>query len=157
MLVEKYDRAVIIHYASWKCRGITRSILEAELYAVSTCYDYCIVLLLDMTNILSKPIPVEIFTDSKSIFHTVKKSTSISEMLLLIDLSAFIEAYTTGTIQNIGYILSECNVGNPLTKKMKSDILIKHLEAETLSHPVSQWKIYVTLETSSKLKKLDDT
>ena len=73
VLVDKFDRAAIIHYDSWKCRRITRSILAAEVYAVSACNDYCIALSVDMTSMLSERIPMEIFTDSNTIFDTVTK------------------------------------------------------------------------------------
>lgn len=115
VLIDKYDKATIILYSLWKCRRITRSIIAAEVYAGSICYCSSITLSVDMASILSKPIPVEIFIDSKSIFDTIKKLTSIMEKRLLIDLSASREAYTTGAIQNVWHILTQYNLADPLT------------------------------------------
>ena len=107
----------IIHYSSWKCKRVTRSILAAEVHALTACFDYCFTVAHDLTTILSHPIPIEIFTDSKSIFDTGTKLTSVTEKHLLIDLSPLREAYISGQIRNLANVLSQYSFADPLTKK----------------------------------------
>ena len=128
LLCEDNGNASIIHFSSWKCRRVTRSILAAEVYALTVCFDYCFTVAHDLSAILSLPVPFEIFTDSKSIFDTVAKLTSVTEKRLLIDITSLHEAYVSGQIKNLGHVLSEYNVADPLTKKMKSDVLEKLLQ-----------------------------
>ena len=54
VLTDKYNKAAIIHYSSWKRGTIARSILAPEVYAVSACYDYCITFSVGIASILSK-------------------------------------------------------------------------------------------------------
>ncbi len=61
---------------------------------------------------------------------------------LLIDLSALREAYVSGAVHNLGHILSEYIIADPLTKKMNHTTLIKLLEKGTIHHPVNQWIIH---------------
>ncbi len=37
----KNDHAAIIHYGSWKCQRVTRSVLGAEVHAFSHCLLFC--------------------------------------------------------------------------------------------------------------------
>ena len=83
LLCNENGNALIIYYSSWKCKRVTRSILEAELYALMTCFDYCFTVAHDLSTILSHPIPIEIFTHSKYIFDTVTKLTSVTEKFYL--------------------------------------------------------------------------
>lgn len=141
-LCDKHDNASILHYASWKSRRVANSVLAAEVHALTSCYDYSYTIAHDLSNILSQKIPIEIFTDSKSIFDTITKLKSITEKRLLIYLSALREAYTSGEIRNMGHILTSYNVADPLTKKMNSTIMTQLLETGKLSHPVNQWIIH---------------
>ena len=102
------------------------------------CFDYCFTVAHDLSTILSSPISIEIFTDSKSIFGTITKLTSVPEKFLLMDLSALREAYVTGQIKNLEHVLSQCNVADPLTKKINSGLLEKLLRTGKLSHPINQ-------------------
>ena len=71
----------------------------------------------DLSTILSQPIPIEIFTDLKSIFDTVTKLTSVTEKRLLLDLSSLREANLSGQIKNLAHVLSQYNVADGHTKK----------------------------------------
>eukprot|EP00171_Calliarthron_tuberculosum_P023237 IDg23237t1 len=123
LLADDNGKASVIHYASWKCRRVTRSVLAAEIYALSACFDFCFTFAHDLANILGKKIPIFLFTDSKSIFDTITKLSSVSEKRLLIDISSLRQSYSSGEISNIGHILSEFNPADPLTKKMNSPLL----------------------------------
>ncbi len=40
VLADGKGNACLIHYAYWKSRRVTRSVLSAEVYALSACFDY---------------------------------------------------------------------------------------------------------------------
>lgn len=40
LLKDKHDNAALIHYGSWKYHRVVRSVIGAEIYAVSHCLDY---------------------------------------------------------------------------------------------------------------------
>lgn len=136
-LCNKFDNASILHYASWKFPRVPNSVLAAEVHTLTSCYDYSYSIAHVLSSILNRKVPIEIFTDSKSIFETVSKLTSITEKRLLIYLLALRKAYTSGEIRNVGHILTNYNVADSLTEKMSSTIIIQLLETRKHSHPVN--------------------
>lgn len=107
LLKDKGANASLIHYASRKCRRVTRSILSAEVHAFSTCYDYALTLSHDLTQILSRKIPALLYTDSKSLFDTITKLSTVCEKRSLIDIAALREAYISGEQCNVAHISSQ--------------------------------------------------
>lgn len=97
-----------------------------------------------LSKMLSIKIPVELFTDSKSIFATITKLTSIKEKRLLIDLTKLRHAYTSGRIRNLGHIQTEFNIADPLTKKMNSAFLSTLPDTGKLERPVNHWILHPT-------------
>ena len=51
LLCDDHGNASIIHYSSWKCKRVTRSILAAEVYALTACFDYCFIIAHDLSTI----------------------------------------------------------------------------------------------------------
>ncbi len=116
ILKDKFDKASIIHYGSWKCHRVTRSVLGAEIYAFSHCLDFTLALANDLFLILGRKVKTLMFTDSKCLFDTITKLTSISEKRLLIDVAAIREMYTSGDLSNVAHISSRHNLANVFTK-----------------------------------------
>ena len=131
-------RCSIIHYASWKCRRVTRSVLAAEAHAFSTCFDFSYALQHEVSNITGQEVPIIMFTDSKCLFDTITKLTSISEKRLLIDVAALRQSYVNGELFNIGHISSTYNLADPLTKRTNSKLLDEVMQNGVLEHPVNQ-------------------
>lgn len=71
-LCDNDDNASVLHFSSWKSGRVTRSVLAAEVYALSECYDYC---------------------------STVAKLSSVSEIRLLIGLSALHQRFASADAQ----------------------------------------------------------
>ncbi len=113
VLCDAHENANMLHYASWKSRRITRSILVAEVYAFSAYFDYAFTAAHDLSGMPGQTIPIHLITEPKSIFDTITKLSSVSEKRLLIDIAALRQAYTSGEIENIGHISSAHNVADP--------------------------------------------
>ncbi len=128
----KFRNANVIHYSSWKSPRVVRSSSAAEVYALTTFFDYCLAFAQDLSFILGKEIPVYLITDSKSLFDTVTKLTSITEKRLLIDVSSIRQSYYSSEIRKIGHVRSECNLADPLTKRMASKTLANLLRTGKL-------------------------
>ena len=148
LLVDKHNKSCVIHYASWKCRRVTRSVLAAEIYAFAACLDYCITLRHDLQSMISRPVPIEIFTDSKSLFDTITKLTWLSEKRLLIDVSAIRESYYAGDLDDVAHLSPEYNHADCLTEDKDSTLLRTLMTTGTLRHPVNQ---LIVKENQSRL------
>ena len=127
LLKDKNDKACIIHYGSWKCQRVTRSVLGAETFAFAFTLDFCLVFSHDLSSMLGKRIPVLIFTDSKCLFDTITKLSTVAEKRLLIDIATIRESYSTGDLTNVAHILSKFNIADALTREAKDDNLLCNL------------------------------
>ena len=65
LLKDKSDKAAIIHYGSWKCRRVTRSVLGSEVLAFANCLDFVLALANYLSGILNRKISTLMYTDSK--------------------------------------------------------------------------------------------
>lgn len=95
------------------------------------------------------------FTDSKSLFDLVTKTSYTAEKRLMIDITCISDALKLGDIDNIGHISSEHNPADFFTK-LKAGILqeIKH---RILHHPVQQWIIIKDSGTKRETKTTEAT
>ena len=142
LLKDKDENATIIHYGSLNCRRVTRSVLGAEVYAFNHYLDYLLALAHDISSIIDCKIKTVMFTDSKSLFDTITKLSTVSEKRLLIDISAICENYTTRDLSNIAHVRSNNNIANILTNtKTGNSLHLELMSSARLSHPISQWII----------------
>ena len=56
------------------------------------------------------------FTDSKSLFDTITKLSTVSEKRLLVDISSIREIYTNRNLLNVARVSSRHNIANVFTK-----------------------------------------
>ena len=76
-------------------------------------------------------------TDSLSLFDVVTKATLTTEKRLMIDIKVK-DTYHRNEIENIGFIRSEYNPSDALTKVKPSSILEIILSSSQLIYPVEQ-------------------
>jgi len=94
-----------------------------------------------LRSMVDREIPVLIMTDSKSLFDTITKLTTVSEKRLLIDIAAIRETYRTGDLTNVAHVSTEYNLADSFTKKTRSTQLRGLMETGTIDHPINQWII----------------
>ncbi len=138
VLKNKNDPAAIVHYGSWKCSRVTRSVLGSEAYAFSHALDFVLALARDMSALFSRKISTVMFTDSKCPFDAVTKLSTVSEKRLLIDISAIRDSYTNSELSNVAHVCSKFNLAYVFTKE-KADLsmLKKLMKTGYLNHPIS--------------------
>ncbi len=132
LLKYKYENAYIIHYVSWKCKRVTRSVLGAEVYAFSHCLDFVLVLVLDLSSILSRKVSTVVFKDSRCLFTAAKKRP-------LIDIAAIRENYSIGDLTNVAHVASRYNLANAFTEASADRTILRNvMKTGRLDHPVNQ-------------------
>ena len=155
-LCDKENRCNIIHYASWKCKRITRSVLAAEVCAFSSCFDFSYTLQSDLKELTGRKIPIVMFTDSKCLFDTITRLKSVTEKRLLIDIASLRQSYTRGELFNIGHVYSQHNLADSLTKRVKSKLLTNAMMKGKLEHPVNQWIVHYKPASASETERERD-
>ena len=93
-LADESDAAVSIIFKSYKARRVTRSVMAAEVISFSDMFDACYTLAQDLKPMLrNTQIPIQLYTDSKSLFDVISKGTRTSEKRLMFDIFAAREGF----------------------------------------------------------------
>ena len=65
----------------------------------------------------TKSLPIEIYTDSKSLYDAIKSKKNVLEKRLRIDIATLGEVFERKIIKNIHNTSTKTNLANALTKK----------------------------------------
>ena len=96
----------------------------------------------DLSNILNRKVKTVLLTDSKCLFDTITKMTTVAEKRLLIDIACIRESYSNGDLSNVAHLSSAHNLANSLTKaKPDPTQIIDLMTNGYLNHAISQWII----------------
>ena len=69
-------------------------------------FDYAFIIRYDLRSILGKHIPLQMLTNSKSLFDFITNSSITTECRLMIDIKAVCEAYKSMLISDVGLLRS---------------------------------------------------
>lgn len=136
LLFYAYGKCNILHFSYYKSKRVTRSVMGAEVLAFADGFDYAYLLRRDLQHILDQPLPLAMLTDSERLFKTIAKSTTTTEKLLMIDIQAAREAYGKQEISDVGWIRSEDNPADGLTKPAPCEALERLLDTGMGNVPV---------------------
>lgn len=107
-MCDKYDNANVIYYSSHKSRRIVRSVLGGEVYAFADAFDVPYTVK-DLEAMLGRSVRLQMFTDSKSLFDIITKSSTTTEKRLLIVVKFIREAYGKLKFSDVGFVRSDNN------------------------------------------------
>jgi hypothetical protein len=117
VIVDKNNQANIVHWASVKCRRVTRSVLASELYAMSLGFDNAAVIKSTVQQILNRPIDLTIYIDSKSLYDCLVRLGSTHEKRLMVDIMCLRQSYERREIAQVVWIDGKHNVADAMTKE----------------------------------------
>ena len=109
--------------------------------AFADAFDMAFCIKNDLQVMLKRYIPLNMFTDSLSLFHGMTTSTTTTEKLLMIYLKSVKECYQKKEIDNIAHVRTNFNPTDALTKFKRNSVLKLTLSDGKLEHPVDQWII----------------
>lgn len=106
-----------LHYASYKCKRVVRSVLGGELHGPAEAYDHSFLVPHDFANLFVVSCPLILLTDSMSLLnlliHTWKASP---EKRLMNEITAIREDLERRDISDFGWLRSGENVADAFTK-----------------------------------------
>ena len=139
LLADKYGKCNVLHYASYKSRRVTRSVLGAEVYAFADAFDFAYVIKHDLEEILGQRVPLQMLTDSRSLFDVIVKNSTTAERRLMIDIKDVRESYEQQLISNVGFVRSADNPADAFTKVKHCDSLHRILSTGNIDLHVEEW------------------
>ena len=93
-LVDKDNKANILHWSSIKCKRVTRSVLASELYGMAHGFDTGAAIKATIEKILQlERLPLILCTDSKSLYNCLVKLGTTQEKRLTVDLMCLRQSY----------------------------------------------------------------
>ena len=138
-LADKDDNCHPLYWSSHKSKRVSRSVLGSETMAFADAFDMTYAIKRDIELMTNQPIPISMLTDSLSLFDVITKSTITTEKRLMIDLKVVKDSYHRNELRNIGFIRSENNPADALTKVKKCPVLDQVLADSALHHRIEQW------------------
>lgn len=120
--------------------------MGAEVLAFADRFDYAFLLKHDLQRIIGDDLPLAMRTDSESLFKTIVKSTTTTDKRLMIDIQAARESYGKQEISDIGWIRSEDNPADGLTKPTPCRALEHLLHTGSLDVNIQQWVLRTQLK-----------
>ncbi|KAA8494373.1 Retrovirus-related Pol polyprotein from transposon TNT 1-94 [Porphyridium purpureum] len=114
-LGDNTERVHYLHAQSNKCRQVAHSVLSAELLALCHAFDFAEAI---QTELLRHglSVPIVLATDSKQVFDSVTRSTTMTEKRLLVRMLVLRQGLADLRISQILHVPGALNIADALTK-----------------------------------------
>lgn len=131
----------VIHYTSHKTKRVCKSILAAELLAMTDGFDIGYAITYSVKQMTNRShVDLTIATDSRSLFCLAITLGQTTERRLQIDLAAIREAYERRDIANLVWISGKSNPADDLTKcDKRNGILETILRTNKFQAEMESW------------------
>lgn len=127
-------------FKSCKALRVTRSVFMAELIAFCDMFDASFTLSEELRCFVPVfPIPVNLYTNSKTLFDI--RGSRTSEKRFMLDIACDREVFKKNEISHIGFIRSSDNIAGGITKPMTQQFLVSTIASGKLDVNVEQWII----------------
>ena len=100
LLGDHTGAVVPINFKSYKSGRVTRSSMAGEVIAFSDLFDVATTLANELELILSRKVPVQLFTYSKSLFDVISKGSRTSEKRMMLDICRALRPRVAGRRQS---------------------------------------------------------
>jgi hypothetical protein len=115
---------------------VTRSVLAAELYALSAAYDIGFSLRYTLSILLQRTVEMLFCTDAKTLWDSVTSLCTTEERRLSIDIAGLRQAYRCGELRHLGRIANEYTPADAMTKRKPGGYFMQILRNGRIDHPV---------------------
>ncbi len=92
------------HFESYKSKRIVLSPMASEVVAFGDFLDTAACISSELQNVYNRKIPLQLFSDSKSLFDVISTGSRTSEKRLMLDIAAAREGSRDSILSNIGFI-----------------------------------------------------
>ncbi len=92
--------------------------MARKVIASSDLLDVAPTLSAELALFFGRKVPVQLLTNSKSLFDVISKRTRMSEKSTMLGIAAARESFRDKVISYIGFVHSSQNLANGLTKRM---------------------------------------
>lgn len=100
-LMDDTGRVNWLHFRSYKCKRVVRSVLGGETHAFVDSFEAAYAIRHDLETMIGRPVTLSMVTDSDSLFKVIVQSSTTTERRLMIDIQAGREAYQERKIDNM--------------------------------------------------------
>jgi hypothetical protein len=140
-LRDKCGNVQVLSWFSKKYPRVVSSILAGETIAAVTVFDLAFAIQHALEEATQRKLELELFlfTDSYSLFQTIIRYQSVREKRLLVDHSILRQGYRKKEIANVGFVLSEYMVADPMTKICRNALLDEAMRTGKLDDPVAEY------------------
>jgi hypothetical protein len=135
-LVDATGCANLLCWSSRKCERETRSVLAAELYALSAAYDMGFAIRHTLSTLLHRTVEMHVFTDSQTLWNSVTSLCKTEEKSLSIDVAGLRQACRTGELRHFGRVQTRYNPADSMTERKASTYLVEILNTGIMTPPV---------------------
>lgn len=90
-------------------------------------------------KVRGKQIPVQLFTDNKSLFDVISESSQTSKKRSMLDIATAREGFREKLISGIGFVRGNANLADRLTKAMIQAVLRNVFMSGYLEVQPKQW------------------
>jgi hypothetical protein len=127
-LIDAINTTNVLHWSSVKCKRVTRSVLAAELYAITHDFDVDSVLKAILTKTFDVLILLILVTDSKSLYDCLIRLEITVEKRLMIDVMILRKSYERREIIEIKWIDESNNFVDSIIKtSFKAFLALKQI------------------------------
>ena len=113
--------------------------MAGKVIAFSDLLDVAVTLAAELKSLLRRLVPVQLFTDSKSLFDVISKGSRTSDKWMMLDIAAARGGFRDKVISEIGFVRTSDIVANGLTKGMSQAVLRDVISTGELNVRAEQW------------------
>lgn len=134
-----HGKANVIHYGSLKYKRVTRSVLAAELFAMVHGFDVASTIRLTLNAMMDRVIPLNVYTDSRSLYDCLLRINQTTDKRLLIDLRMLRPSYESREITEVFWIPTAQNPADAFTKGCPTAALSSLPEKNSITLIPNAW------------------
>ena len=139
MLIDDSGTAISIVSKSYKSERVTRYVLSPEFIAFTDLFDDAFSIRSQIEHALRRCLALHLLTDSISLFDIISKGSRTREKRIMLDTYATRESYENQETSNIGFVRSNHNLADGLTKPNVQVFQLQLLQTGRQQFKREQW------------------